>query len=610
MPHATQPTTGFQALILCGPGVSLDTFTSNPKDFPKALVPIANRPMVWYPLEWCYRMGITNISLVTPPESVEALDAALSQNPHLTSLPSPKPDIVAPEDLTQTTGTGEIFRLKEVQEVITGDFVVLPCDLVCELNGQRLVESWMIEEGGLGGATGGKENNRPLPLSIGGEKSGRRGGLGVWFQTKGEDAVKGEETDFVATTPLSKPVVPSNTGSLRPNLSNLVYTIPKDVLNDIVDENKGLPIRHSLLVRHGRVKMMTTTRDAFLYFFPYWVLDMIKKNERFDSVSDALGWWAKAGWQHGLGEKLGLREIFHPPPAASLEESVVAGSGAAVGVLTEEVDIASLSSTSKTPHHADPSNPEDTDSSGTLPLASRVQNASGPTVEVTAISEYKEPLHVPRILAYVQPKTPTAPFIRRVDTAALLLTTSLRLAKLPALDEFGNNRHLASPFAHASKIAHPETIPLKCRVEAENSLIAENVSIGEKCNVKESVIGAGCKVGTGARLQRCLLMDGAEVGDNCQLSDCVLGRRCRVEGGPARGDERTVLKGCEVQEGFVVEWGREWKDEKFKLFGGDLEDGDGDGGSDDDDDDDDDDMADAFDGDGPIQSEHPGDSLR
>lgn len=61
MPHATQPTTGFQALILCGPGVSLDTFTSNPKDFPKALVPIANRPMVWYPLEWCYRMGITSM---------------------------------------------------------------------------------------------------------------------------------------------------------------------------------------------------------------------------------------------------------------------------------------------------------------------------------------------------------------------------------------------------------------------------------------------------------------------------------------------------------------------------------------------------------------------
>lgn len=61
MPHAlTMPYPGFQAIILCGPGVSLNTFTANPEDFPKALVPIANRPMVWYPLDWCYRMGITS----------------------------------------------------------------------------------------------------------------------------------------------------------------------------------------------------------------------------------------------------------------------------------------------------------------------------------------------------------------------------------------------------------------------------------------------------------------------------------------------------------------------------------------------------------------------
>jgi translation initiation factor eIF-2B subunit gamma len=60
MPHAlSMPSPGFQAIILCGPGVSFTTFTSNPEDFPKALIPIANRPMVWYPLDFCYRMGIT-----------------------------------------------------------------------------------------------------------------------------------------------------------------------------------------------------------------------------------------------------------------------------------------------------------------------------------------------------------------------------------------------------------------------------------------------------------------------------------------------------------------------------------------------------------------------
>lgn len=61
MPHALgMPSPGFQAVILCGPGVSLTTFTANPEDFPKALIPIANRPMIWYPLDWCYRMAITS----------------------------------------------------------------------------------------------------------------------------------------------------------------------------------------------------------------------------------------------------------------------------------------------------------------------------------------------------------------------------------------------------------------------------------------------------------------------------------------------------------------------------------------------------------------------
>jgi len=66
MPHAVA-SPGFQAIILCGPGASFSTFTSSPKDVPKALLPVANRPMVWYPLEWCYRMGVTGESITLLP---------------------------------------------------------------------------------------------------------------------------------------------------------------------------------------------------------------------------------------------------------------------------------------------------------------------------------------------------------------------------------------------------------------------------------------------------------------------------------------------------------------------------------------------------------------
>ncbi|KAK5151349.1 hypothetical protein LTR04_006613 [Oleoguttula sp. CCFEE 6159] len=551
------PSPGFQALILCGPGVSLNTFTSNPKEFPKALLPIANRPMVWYPLDWCYRMGITNIKLVTPPESAPALEAALSQNPHLTSLPAPKPDVLAPPELTQTTGTGDIFRFPSVRAAITGDFVLLPCDLVCELDGSSLLETWLIHEAGLGGASGGLLDFGVVKFGLGGEKSGRRGGLAVWYPTKGsETGVKNEETDFIATTPLPVPIVTPPRGSLRSDIAKLVYAIPTDTLKDITDEHKSFPIRHRLLRKHGRVKMQTTHRDAHIYFFPYWVLDMLKVNESFDSVSeDVLGWWAKAGWQEGLGDKLGLREVFEgtlSTPEGDIPDALVSS-----GVLEEEVDVGSMSSTWTSTARPRPQRPSDV-------FASRVPSLITPTITVNT------PLTIPPILAYVQQPSPSAPLIRRVDTAAALLVTSLHLAKLPSLDSV-DSRTTASPFAHASKIAYPDGISRPSRVETADSLLAENVTVGAKANIKECVIGANCSIGISARLTRCLLMEGAVVGDGAQLTGCVLGRRCKVEGGEGGDGERTKLVDCEVQEGNVVPWGTEAKNEKFMVFEG-LED--------------------------------------
>lgn len=56
MPSAQHPAIGFQAVILCGPGTSLYPFTQD-EDLPKALLPVANKPMLHYPLEWCEKAG-------------------------------------------------------------------------------------------------------------------------------------------------------------------------------------------------------------------------------------------------------------------------------------------------------------------------------------------------------------------------------------------------------------------------------------------------------------------------------------------------------------------------------------------------------------------------
>ncbi|TVY55125.1 Translation initiation factor eIF-2B subunit gamma, partial [Lachnellula suecica] len=329
----------FQAVILCGPGSSFPTFTANPDETPKALLPIANRPMVWYPLEFCYRMGVTSITLITPPSSASAITAALNTNPHLTGLPLPKPDLLAPKDLDNTTGTAEIFRLPEVRNIVKGDFIVLPCDLVCELSGEALLEAWMVKQSSLGGSTNSANGVRGIALN--GERAGRRGGMAVCYETQGETIIKGEETDFIATTPLKPGPIPPPKSSVLSQLSNLVLLMPTDTLKDKTEKTGMLSVRHGLLEAHSRVRVLSSHRDAHIYIFPSWVMDLMNKNERMDSIGeDVIGWWAKAGWQDGLADKLGLREIFTEKGPLKTEENLLDNPAT-----QDEIDFSTLSST-------------------------------------------------------------------------------------------------------------------------------------------------------------------------------------------------------------------------------------------------------------------------
>jgi len=564
MPHTTSPYSGFQAVILCGPGASLGTFTSNPKEFPKALIPVANRPMVWYPLDWCYRMGISDITLITPPESAAAIESALAQNPHLTALPAPKPTVLAPKGLTQTTGTGTIFKLPEVVKAVKTDFLVLPCDLVMELDGSSLIQTWMTLQGGLG-ETGMKESEHSLYKM---ERTGRRGGLGVYYPVKNLDGVthKIEQTDFVATVKPQTSLPISSPDSMSHHVRKVVLSIPTATVKDTVEEQGALGIRHSLLKQNGRVAIKTGYRDAHIYFFPRWILEMINENE-FESLGeDVIGWYAKAGWQVGLSNKLGISKILNHHSGSDNGDDPMMSSM----TLEEEIDLQGMSSTSV---RASPL-PSSHDFMRSMPpsRSASIIRLAPPTPDTNNVSTSSTPRSstIPPLLAYLQPSTslpsPSSqpqiqPLIRRVDTAQLLLLVSLHLAKLPP------STH---PLSHNSKIAHSEMIQPRSRVSESDSLIAENVNIASRVTIKESVVGVGCSIGEGCRLTRCLLMDGVVVEDGVSLTGCIIGRRARIErkkgkknakgdaqqdGEDGGNDGDTKLVDCEVQNGFVVEAG-------------------------------------------------------
>lgn len=419
----------------------------------------------------------------------------------------------------------------------------------------------MVAQSALGGSTilDGRNTNGPKISGAGGEGGGRRGGLGVYYQTHGrEESVKGEVTDFVATAPLDQDEAPAvshpleGSASLRFGLSKLALSMPMDTLKERMEEQKGFLLRHSLVKRHAQVKMLSSYRDAHIYIFPYWAKELARLNEKFESVSeDLVGWWAKSEWQTGLGDKLRLREIFEPDGNEAGESGSHDGEA-----LEEEIDLKAMSTTK-----AGAGTTQDEPLSDQVPsvrLASRVKTPHGESTLNTA-----EKLTVPPMLAYVHSSQPSAPLVRRVDTSALLLSVSLRLAKLESVEEVG--RAASSAFAHNHKIAYPGGIAQRCTVTKADCLLAENVTVEEKCVIKESVIGANCHIASGARLTRCLIMDGAVVGERCQLTGCIVGRRSKI-------GRESALKDCEVQDGNIVPEETDAKNEKFMIFEG-LEEG-------------------------------------
>ena len=359
-----------------------------------------------------------DIHLVTPSASHNALSAALSLDPHLTSLPSPKADIVAPVALSHTTPTAEILRLPEVRAIIKSDFLLLPCDLVCELPGESLLESWMVSLSTLGGQQ--QSLNPGSKPSLRGAEY-QKGGLGVYYETRGADHVKGAETDFIITTSLSTPTVPPADTSLRPYISRLLYETTADTLKDIAEDHQGFPLRHGLIRSFGRLRILTTHRDAHIYIFPHWVMDWVQQNEKLDSISeDVVGWWAKAGWQVGLAEKLQLgtkeSQSNMPPINEGLDDNAVCS-----GVVTTHqgrIDLASMSTT-----HVSgliKAHPEEGPKGAGAPpsMLAYVHPTQSSTTTNSTQSGMKQPISVP--------------LIRRVDNPSLLLSTSLYIAALPS----------------------------------------------------------------------------------------------------------------------------------------------------------------------------------
>ncbi|CAG8593747.1 4905_t:CDS:10 [Ambispora gerdemannii] len=108
----------FQAIVLAGFGNYLYPFTED-NNLPKALLPIANKPMIHYVLDWLERAGIFDVMIIAQQSGEHKISSYL-KNIHEGKL---KPSLEVVRD--EHSGTADVLR--------SSDFIVVSCDLILDL---------------------------------------------------------------------------------------------------------------------------------------------------------------------------------------------------------------------------------------------------------------------------------------------------------------------------------------------------------------------------------------------------------------------------------------------------------------------------------------------
>lgn len=144
----------FHAVVLCGRGKQLAPFSrERSTGVPKALLPVANRPMVEYVLDWCEKAFFPRVTLVCDEESNDEIVTALeSYKKQKTSNDEDETAAAATSQFTEsievisvnTTSSAQVLQLLFKKNILKPyqHFALLPCDFVTDLPPQVLIEAY------------------------------------------------------------------------------------------------------------------------------------------------------------------------------------------------------------------------------------------------------------------------------------------------------------------------------------------------------------------------------------------------------------------------------------------------------------------------------------
>ncbi|KAK9446654.1 uncharacterized protein V1518DRAFT_407705 [Limtongia smithiae] len=523
----------FQAVILCGPGAQLEPLVS--PFLPKALLPIANRPMVYYALDWCQRAGISSAILATSPGSSEQL---LSQYIALTYSSTSRAPLKV-EVVAADGETGEVVH--KLRDKIKHDFVLLPCDFITDLPPQILFDMHR-------------------------NQSVRNIGTSVWYLNQSDGIDKKTLSMFI--------LLPSTSHILtysEPNLTiHTPVATPHPKLLDIYARPKGsdqLKVRMSMLWEYPQATISTTLLESFVYLFSRRVLDYnIDGTKSSDAAAGAA---APAVADHELCVDPGHHRAWKSRDA---KYTTFVGRY----ICSRCCGTASVASLASGASGGDPN---------ADPSLSKWKRPFTKVVRDIARGAWRHARNADQdtIGFYIVPEQNY--FVRCKSVSAYFEANRMILKHTSYVPPPSTATARGAAIGRDSIIGIGTELGEKTNVK--RSIVGADCTLGRECRISGCVIMDGVTVGDGVFLDNCLIAKGVTIDDRARLSGCTVEAGYTITKGTQSKNE--VLRGYSA-DGLLDSTDDEHAVEDSSEEGSESEDDDE--GDDDDDDDEENEVGD------------------
>ncbi|KAM9322420.1 translation initiation factor eIF2B subunit gamma [Pholidichthys leucotaenia] len=225
-------------LMAAGGGSRMTDLTYNT---PKPVLPVGNKPLMWYPLNLLERVGFEEVIVITTKE----VQKMLSADQKMKEVKMKMDWVCIQED--GDMGTADALRY--IQQKIKTDILVVSCDLITDAALHEVVDLFRAHNATLAMLM---SKTHEFTETVPGQKGKKR---------------TAEQRDFVGVDQSGK---------------RLLFMANEADLED------GLSIRKSIMRKHPRMQIKTGLVDAHLYCLKKAVVDFLTENKSISSIRGEL----------------------------------------------------------------------------------------------------------------------------------------------------------------------------------------------------------------------------------------------------------------------------------------------------------------------------------